>query len=66
MLKSYKLVHRHVECTPINQYDQFLSQFMGVCLNLFMNMKTKINYINQKLISTHFVLVCLFVLDFCT
>ena len=38
VLKSYKNVRRHLECTPINQYDQFLSQFMDVCLNLFMNM----------------------------
>ena len=41
VLKSYKFVRRHVECTPINQYDQFFSQFMDVCSNLFMNMKTK-------------------------
>ena len=25
VLKSYKFVRRHVECTPINQYDQFFS-----------------------------------------
>ena len=29
VLKSYKFVRRHVECTPINQYDQFLPQFMN-------------------------------------
>ena len=42
VLKSYKFVRRHVECTPINQYDQFLSQFMDVCLTLSMKKKTKI------------------------
>ena len=42
VLKSNKFVRRHVECTPINQYDQFLSQFMDVCLTLSMKKKTKI------------------------
>ena len=42
VLKSYKFVRRHVECTPINQYDQFFSQFMDVCLTLSMKKKTKI------------------------
>ena len=39
VLKSYKFVRRHVECTPINQYDQFLSQFMDACLTLSMKKK---------------------------
>ena len=44
VLKSYKFVRRHVECTPINQYDQFLSQ--SGCLFNFVHEKENEDKIN--------------------
>ena len=52
VLKSYKFVRRRVECTPINQYDRFLAQFMD-----FVHEQENEDKVNQwKLILNAFVL----------